>query len=164
MNAAIVAQLLTLGVQLDARRLVRGNVLRYFPLEDEGADVTDSEGSVQPGELPPSLFRELNGYGVSRHDVAVNGIKHKGDLPHKYSGALLRMDAGRTFSTDSSASLHRSPVWSLFLTSGLPGSALAMGFCCSLVYSIRRCARPSSFPGSRGWPPHGYNDSGLKGI
>ena len=36
----------------------------YFPLEDEGADVTGSEGSVQPGELPPALFRELDGYGV----------------------------------------------------------------------------------------------------
>ena len=65
MDAAIVAQLLTLGVQLDARRLVRGNVLRYFPLEDEGADVTGSEGSIQPGELPPALFRKLDGYGVS---------------------------------------------------------------------------------------------------
>ena len=89
MDAAVVAQLLTPGVQLDARRLVRGNVLRHVPLEDEGADVTGSEGSVQPGELPPALFRKLDGYGVSRHDVAVNGIKHKGDLPHKYSGSHI---------------------------------------------------------------------------
>ena len=120
MDAAIVAQLLTLGVQLHACRLVCGDVLRHVPLEDEGADVTNSEGSVQPGELPPALLCEVDRYGLSRHDVTMNGIKHKGDLPHKFSGALSRMDAGRTFSTDSSASMHRSPAPGLFRPYGLP--------------------------------------------
>ena len=35
------------------------------------------------------------------------------------SGRTLALDAGRTLSTDLSASLYRSPAWGLFLASGL---------------------------------------------
>ena len=121
MDTAIVSQLLALGVQLHARRLVRGDVLRHVPLEDEGADVTCAQVTVEPGELPPALPGKVNGNGVSCHDVTMNGIKHKGDLPHKFSGALLRMDAGRTASAGIAASLHRLSTSGLFLILCLVG-------------------------------------------
>lgn len=64
------------------------------------------------------------------------------------SGRTLALDAGRTLSTDLSASLHRSPDWGLFLASGLPR------LICSCAVLVLRPFRVSC-----GWPPHGYNDS-----
>ena len=156
MDAAVVAQLLALGVQLHTCRLVRGDVLRHVPLEDKGADVTGAQVTVESGELPPALSGEVNGNGVSRHDVTMNGIKHKGDLPHNFSGTLLRMDAGRTASAGISASLHRLPaVFSLLAR--LFG--LARPFRLALLWRVL-VLRPLRV--LCGWPPHGYYDNGLQ--
>ena len=46
-SAAVVAQFLALGVQLHTRHLVRSDVLRHIPLEDEGADATCAQVTIE---------------------------------------------------------------------------------------------------------------------
>ena len=46
-DAIVVTQLVTLGVQMHTRRLMRGDVLRKVALEDERANVAPAQRTVQ---------------------------------------------------------------------------------------------------------------------
>ena len=147
MDAAVVAQLLALGVQLHTCRLVRGDVLRHVPLEDEGADVTCAQVTVEPGELPPALSGKVDGNGVTRHDVAMNGIKHKGDLPQILRHALAHGRGTHDFRRHSG---FAAQIVDFRPVSG-PLSYRVEAVQLELLQPVSLnllCARPSSFPGS----------------
>ena len=125
-NAAVIAHLLALRIQLHACRFVRGDVLLKLPLEDERADISCRQPAVDRGELPPAPLCEVDGDAMARHDEAMCRIKHHRDLPQKSPGACLRMTRDAR----------------LRCTGRLPAAVfrLATVFLC--------CARPLSFPGS----------------
>ena len=131
-DAAVIAHLLALRIQMHACRFVRGDVLLKLPLENERADISCSQPAIDRGKLPPALLREVDGDDMARHDEAMCRIKHHRDLPQKSPGACLRM----------TRDARLLPVHRLLGTGRLPAAVFRFTrvFLC--------CARPLSFPGS----------------
>ena len=55
-DAIVVTQLVTLGIQMHTRRLMRGDVLRKVALEDKCANVAPAQRTVDLGELTAPCF------------------------------------------------------------------------------------------------------------